>query len=95
MSGLGAERTALDDVTFARRDSVLIEDRRVEIPVDRGQIFEAEFISAVCAVPQTSYLHEKTSRYTPDSGRHRNSRPRRCYGLASPIIAPAREAGDL
>jgi hypothetical protein len=43
---------------------VLVENGRVEIPVDRGQIFEAEFVSAERAVPQTSFLHEKTSRYT-------------------------------
>ena len=63
MPGLGAERTALHDVAFARRDGVLVERRRVQIPVDRGQILEAEFVSAECAVPQTSFLHERPPEY--------------------------------
>ena len=61
MSGLGAERAALHDRALARGDGVLVKHGRVEIPVDRGHILEAEFVSAECAVPQTSFLHEKTS----------------------------------
>ncbi len=58
MSGLGAERAALNDRTLARADRVLVQHRRIEIPVNRGQLLKAELISAVSAVPHTRFLHK-------------------------------------
>src|SRR5262249_53661940 len=51
-AGLGAERPAPRDRGFPRRDSALVERGRGEIPVDRAEVFEAESIGAVGAVPQ-------------------------------------------
>ena len=41
-AGLGAQRAALHDGGLARADGVLVERGRGEIPVDRGEILEAE-----------------------------------------------------
>ena len=57
MAGLGAERAAGDDRRLAGGDGVLVERRLGQIPVDRGEIFEAEFVGAVGAVPHTRFLH--------------------------------------
>src|SRR3954447_19830710 len=57
MARLGAERAALHDRTLARCDRVLVEHGSIQIPVDRGQLFEAELIGAVNAVPHTRFLH--------------------------------------
>jgi hypothetical protein len=38
---------------------MLVEQRLGQVPVDCGEIFEAEFVSAVSAVPHTLLLHAK------------------------------------
>jgi hypothetical protein len=38
---------------------MLVEQRLGEVPVDCGEILEAEFVSAVSAVPHTLLLHPK------------------------------------
>ena len=58
-AGLRAERAAGHDGGLASRDRVLVERGRGVIPVDRGEILEAEFVGAVGAVPQTRFLHER------------------------------------
>ena len=57
-AGLGADRPALDEGGLAAGDGVLVELRRIQIPVDRSEVLKAEFVSAVGAVPQTRFLHE-------------------------------------
>ena len=59
MTGLGAERPARHDRSFPCRNGMLVEQRLGEVPVDSGQILEAEFVSAVSAVPHTLLLHQK------------------------------------
>src|SRR5262249_33077449 len=58
-----------DDRGFVRGDRVLIEYRRGVIPMDGFEVFEAESVGAVSAVPQTRFLHERPprrSRLPPD-----------------------------
>ena len=57
MAGLGAERAALHERTFAFADGVLDQEGVGQIPVDAGEIFKAEFVGAVSAVPRTRFLH--------------------------------------
>src|SRR5262249_1392279 len=61
-AGLRAERAALHDRGFPRRDSALVERGRGEIPVDRAEGLEAKSIGAVGAVPQTLFQHERPPR---------------------------------
>ena len=72
-AGLGAERAALDDVTFLVGDRVLVERRLGQVPVDRSEILEAEFVGAMSAVTQTCFLHGNfllnASRLTPNKRR--------------------------
>ena len=56
-AGLGAERAAVDEGAFAVGDGVLDQSGVGQIPVDAGEIFEAEFVGAVGAVSQTRFLH--------------------------------------
>src|SRR5262249_11010484 len=56
-AGLGAQRAALHHLRLAVPDGVLKKRRLGQIPMDRSQILEAEFIGAVGAVPQTGFLH--------------------------------------
>ena len=62
VTGLGAERAAFDQRGFASGDGVLVERGFGEVPVDRGEIFEAEFVGAMSAVPHTRFLHAKSSQ---------------------------------
>ena len=57
MSGLGTERAAGDNGRLAITNGMLVERGFGQIPVNRGEIFEAEFIGAVRAVPRTRFLH--------------------------------------
>src|SRR5262249_44672054 len=57
-AGFGAERAALDDRALAVRNRVLVKRSLQQIPMDRREILEAEFVSAVGAVPQTRFLHD-------------------------------------
>src|SRR5262249_19401712 len=58
-AGFRAERPALHDRGFAVGDGVLVKLGRIEIPVHRGEIFEAELVGAVGTVAQTRFLHER------------------------------------
>ena len=62
MAGLGAKRAACDQRRFARRDRVLIKCRLGQVPAYLGQIFEAEFVGAIGAVPYTLLLHANSSQ---------------------------------
>ncbi len=62
MAGLGAERAAFDQRGFASGDGMFVKRRFGVIPVDRGEIFEAEFVGAMSAVPHTRFLHAKPSQ---------------------------------
>ena len=62
MAGFGAERAAGDDRGLAVRDGMLVERRLEQIPVDRGQSLEAEFVGAVGAIPHPSFLHAHSSQ---------------------------------
>src|SRR6266540_1218305 len=57
-AGLRADRAALDDGGFARRDRMFVELGSVEIPMDCSKLFETEFVGAVSTVPQTRLPHE-------------------------------------
>jgi hypothetical protein len=57
-AGLGTERAALDDGAFPVGDGVLVERRLQQVPMDRRQFREAEFVSAVSAVPRPCFLHD-------------------------------------
>jgi hypothetical protein len=62
MSGEGAKRATRDNRSLAGADRVLVQRRFSQIPMDRGQIFEAELIGAASAVPHTRFLHAKSSQ---------------------------------
>jgi hypothetical protein len=57
VAGFRAERAALDDRGLAGGDGMLVERRDVQIPVDRSQVLEPEFVGALGAVPQSRFLH--------------------------------------
>ena len=56
-AGLGAKRAALDQRALAVPDRMLDQDRVGQIPVHAGEVFEAEFVGAVRAVPHSRFLH--------------------------------------
>ena len=58
-AGFGAKRAALDQRAFAVPDRMLDQDRIGQIPVHAGEVFKAEFVGAVRAVPHTRFLHAK------------------------------------
>ena len=59
MAGLGAERAAGDDGGFAVADRVLVKRRLGEVPVNRAEILETEFVGAESGVAQTGFFHGK------------------------------------
>src|SRR5262249_42713126 len=67
-SGLGGERAALHDLRLAARDRVLVERRLAQIPMDRLETLEPEFVGAVGAVPHSRFLHG-TPPYDATAGR--------------------------
>ena len=92
-AGLGAERAARDDGAFLVLDGVLVKRRRGMIPVHRGQILEAELVSAAGAVPQTRFLHEKSSTPRPAAAGAPALRPYLIqYGFAQYDARPPRPA---
>ena len=60
-TGLGAEGAALHQCTFAASDRVLDQNGVRQIPMNAGEVFETEFISAVRAVPHARFLHVEAS----------------------------------
>ena len=63
-AGLRAERAAFDHGGLAGRDGMLIEGRRGQIPMNRGEVLEAEFVGAVgcCSSnpsPARNFLHSR------------------------------------
>src|SRR5271156_2509323 len=59
VSGLGTQRAAGNDGRFAVADGIFVKRSFGQIPVHAGEVFEAEFIGAVRAVPHTRLLHLK------------------------------------
>ncbi len=57
MAGLGAERAAGDDGRLAVADRVLVERGCGEVPMDRFEVLQAEFVGAVGTVPYARLLH--------------------------------------
>src|SRR6185295_7949653 len=62
VTGLRAECATRDDRSFTRGDGMLVEQRLGQVPVDCGEIFETEFVSAISAVPHTLLLHANSSQ---------------------------------
>src|SRR5437588_7680243 len=58
-AGLRTQRSVRDDRSLTERQRMFVEARRFQIPVDRGEVPEAERLSAAGAVPQTRFLHER------------------------------------
>ena len=59
MAGLGAKRAAGDDGGFAVADRVLVKRRFGQIPVNRSEILETEFVGAESGVAQPGFFHGK------------------------------------
>ncbi len=96
-TGLRADRTALHDGGFARRDRMLVELGRVEIPMNRSNIFEAELVGAVGAVSHTRLFHANPPLKAPGRRRHPSSgrRVSARLGLNTLTIAPVRDGREL
>jgi hypothetical protein len=47
----------MDEEALAVGDRVLDQNRVGQIPVDRREVFQAEFFGAMRAIPQTGFLH--------------------------------------
>ena len=58
-AGLGAERAAIDERALVVGDGMLDKRGIGQIPVDRGQVFQAEFFRTMGAVPETRFLHPR------------------------------------
>ncbi len=56
-AGLGAKGAAVHQRALAVADGVLDEQGVGQIPMHAGEVFEAEFIGAVRAVPHSRFLH--------------------------------------
>ena len=56
-AGLGAERAALNERAFAGGDGMFVECGFSQVPMNRSQALEAEFVGAEFVVPQTRFLH--------------------------------------
>ena len=56
-ASLGAERAALHERAFAVCDRVLHQNGVGQIPMNAGEVLEAEFVGAVHAVPHARFLH--------------------------------------
>jgi hypothetical protein len=63
MTGLGAERAARDDGGFPVPDCVLVKRRLGQIPMDRAEVFEAEFVGAEGGITQTEFFHRNSSSH--------------------------------
>ncbi len=87
-AGLRADRAALHDRGLAGRDGMLVERRRIEIPVDRSQVLESEFVGAVGAVPQSRFLHDQPPPRRPAAA---GTLPI-CRVLAAPRLAARPDA---
>src|SRR4051794_3180631 len=85
-AGLGAERAAFDDAAFVHGDRELVKLLGGKVPVDRREVLEAEFLGAVCAVPQTRLFHANLRRPTRDTGTAKP--PLRFHWEAGAIMAP-------
>ena len=57
VSGFGAQRAAGDDGRLAVADGVLVERGFGQVPIDAGEILEAEFVGSIGAVSHTRFLH--------------------------------------
>ena len=57
MAGFGAKRAAGDDGGLAVANGMFVERGFGQIPVHAGEVFEAEFVGAVSAVPHARFLH--------------------------------------
>src|SRR4051812_2277138 len=96
-AGLGAKRTAFDDVAFLGGQRVFVKLLGGKIPMDRSQVLEAEFLGAVSAVPQTRLFHASLRRTNPTSPACQSELLRRRSGStgAGPIktiLLPAKTA---
>src|ERR1700730_4023531 len=56
-AGLGAKCAAVNEVALAIPDGVLDKPGVGEIPVNAGELLEAEAVGAVSAVPDARFLH--------------------------------------
>ncbi len=68
MSGLGAKRAAGDDHRLAVANGVFVEGGFGQIPVNRGEIFEAEFIGTIrrrSAYPFPALYPSATAPFVP------------------------------
>src|SRR5207244_8405089 len=105
-AGFRADRAALHEGSLAGGERVFVEGGDVQVPAHRGEVVEAEFVSAIGAVARTGFLHEHLPL---PSGRRRNSLPAPVsYGTAAPdysgypqsarpivgIMAPARTTAN-
>ena len=91
-TGLGAECAALDDVALVPANRVLIELLGRQIPMDAGQILQAELVRAMGAIPKTRLFHARPPPTHPArrraSGRLVNARrPVRVRPRPGPIMA--------
>src|SRR5438477_7445402 len=62
-AGLGAEGAAMHKRALAVSDRVLHQNGVEQIPMNAGEVLEAEFIGAVRAVPHTRCLHPSLRFY--------------------------------
>src|SRR5262249_41009417 len=69
-AGLGGKGAALHHLRFAPGNGVLVERGLAEIPVDRLESLEAEFVGAMGAVPEPRFFHrDLRMQVQPPGGR--------------------------
>ncbi len=56
-AGVGGQRPAGGELRFTARDGVFVERGLGQIPMNGGEIFEAEFVRAIGAISGTRLLH--------------------------------------
>ena len=63
--GLGAKRAACDNGSLAVADGMLVKRGFGQVPVNRGEIVEAELVGTECGVTQTGFFHGISSSDPP------------------------------
>ena len=82
-AGLGAEGAAFDHMALVRGERVFVKPLGGKIPMDRGEVREAEFLRPVRAVPQARFFHARPPHPVT-----------RCRDTLSAWLTPAGRSGS-
>jgi len=85
-AGIGAERAALGELRFAALERLLVKLRRLQVPVERLELAEAELLGAMSLVAMTDILHWVSPEEHMSDGRVPPDRRLETPGTAGPVF---------